>query len=149
MHGELRFPQVTYLQHELSLTTDPYKISIGVADVESGEFHNVVLRKYLFQNVMRKLLLVEPRTPTESFCYVCDGEFRIADDFLLLNLYGEFNIPNSFHLERGTPNHSTTLDSQMLAQHSRVHQALIEGVAANWEARKIGPSEGMDKNAAA
>ncbi|MDB5692664.1 MAG: hypothetical protein JWO81_1727 [Alphaproteobacteria bacterium] len=93
MHGLLAFPNLTYEQHELSLTTDPYKVSVGVIDVETGAFDNVILRKYLFQNVMRRLLLVEPRTPTDSFCYVCDGRFGFEDAHLVMRLYGDFVIP--------------------------------------------------------
>jgi hypothetical protein len=93
MHGSLRFPQRTYLQHELSLTTDPYKISVGIADVATGRFKDVVLRKYLFQNVMRNLLIAEPRTPTDSFCYVCDGKFSVTATGLFFRLYGDFTIP--------------------------------------------------------
>jgi hypothetical protein len=99
MHGTLRFPRVTYFQRELSLTTDPYKVSVGSVDVDSGEFHNAILRKYLFQNIMKKLLLVEPRTPTDSFCYICNGHFRVVGGGLAISLYGDFNIPypNGYH----------------------------------------------------
>jgi hypothetical protein len=93
MHGTLRFPGITYLQRDLSLTTDPYKVSVGSVDVESGIVCNAVLRKYLFQNIMKKLLLVEPRTPTDSFCYVCNGHFGLAGECLVLSMYGDFNIP--------------------------------------------------------
>jgi hypothetical protein len=93
MQGELAFPNLTYDQHELSLTTDPYKVSVGVIDLETGAFENVVLRKYLFQNVMRRLLTVEPRTPTDSFCYICDGRFGTEGGHLSMQLYGDFVIP--------------------------------------------------------
>jgi hypothetical protein len=93
MHGILKFPNKAYAQHDLSLTSDPYKVSVGVADVETGRFHNVVLRKFLFQNVMERLLIVEPRTPTDSFCYICNGQFYFCDDSLALSLYGDFKIP--------------------------------------------------------
>lgn len=93
MHGALQFPRRTYLQHELSLTTDPYKVSVGVADVATGRFEDMILRKYLFQNVMRNLLIAEPRTPTDSFCYVCDGKFSVTEVGLFFQLYGDFTIP--------------------------------------------------------
>jgi hypothetical protein len=105
MYGELRFPAKNFLQRELSLTTDPYKVSIGVVDVATGAFDDMILRTYLFQNVMRNLLLVEPRTPTDSFCYICNGGIRPTRAGLLFRLYGEFTIPYpagyAFPLPRG------------------------------------------------
>jgi len=93
MHGEMHFPLITFEQEELSLTTDPYKVSVGVIDLETGSFENLILRAYLFQNVMRNLLMVEPRTPTDSFCYVCDGKIQATAEGLTLQLYGDFTIP--------------------------------------------------------
>jgi hypothetical protein len=94
MAGEMRFPKSVFQQSELSLNTDPYKVSLGVVDAQSGEAAPFVLRKYLFQNVMRRLILIEPRTPTDSFAYVSIARFiEEPGGHLKLGLYGECYIP--------------------------------------------------------
>jgi len=103
--GTLKFPKHENVQHELSLTTDPYKKSIGIMDAATAKFQNAILRKYLFQNIMRNLVLTEPRTPTDSFCYLCDGGFEPTSNGLVFRLYGDFTIPYpagyGFPLPRG------------------------------------------------
>jgi hypothetical protein len=94
MVGEMSFPNSVFRQSELSLNTDPYKVSLGVVDANTGETAPFVLRKYLFQNVMRRLILVEPRTPTDSFAYVSSAKFsEEPDGHLKLGLFGECYIP--------------------------------------------------------
>jgi hypothetical protein len=94
MAGEMRFPKSVFQQSELSLNTDPYKVSLGVVGLESGESAPFVLRKYLFQNVMRRLILIEPRTPTDSFAYVSNATFtEETGGQLKLELSGECYIP--------------------------------------------------------
>ncbi|HUA74481.1 MAG TPA: hypothetical protein VL988_06960 [Solirubrobacteraceae bacterium] len=93
MRGDLVFPEHTYEQRNLSLNSDPYKLSIGVADVATGAISSCVLRKYLFQDLMLALLQLEPRTPTDSFAYLCTGRFGTERDRLTLDLEGALHIP--------------------------------------------------------
>ncbi len=94
LKGILRFPRVQYLQENLSLCSDPYKPSIGVVNLKTGVCDPLVLRKYLFQNLMGSLLSVEPRTPTDSFAYLCSGQFATTEvGHLVFRLEGELNIP--------------------------------------------------------
>jgi hypothetical protein len=94
MAGQMSFPNSVFQQSELSLNTDPYKVSLGIADANSGESAPFVLRKYLFQNVMRRLILIEPRTPTDSFAYVSTASFsEEPGGHLKLGLSGECYIP--------------------------------------------------------
>jgi hypothetical protein len=67
---------------------------LGVVDAGSGETAPFVLRKYLFQDVMRRLIFIEPRTPTDSFAYVSNATFSEEPGVhLRLRLFGECYIP--------------------------------------------------------
>jgi hypothetical protein len=92
MRGELAFPRQVYDQRNLSLNSDPYKPSVGVLDATTGRFRTL-LRKYLFQDLMMRLLLSEPRTPSDSFAYVAEGAFGAHDGALTLELDGALFIP--------------------------------------------------------
>jgi hypothetical protein len=92
MRGEMSFPNYSYDQRNLSLNSDPYKPSVGVVDVATGRFR-IVLRKYLFQDLMLQLLTTEPRTPSDSFAYLATGEFGAAGGVLTLELDGALFIP--------------------------------------------------------
>lgn len=93
LHGDLSFPRQMYEQRDLSLSSDPYKVSIGVFDVASGEVRCALLRKYLFQDLMLQLMHVEPRTPSDSFAYLTTGRFRDEEEHLALDLAGALFIP--------------------------------------------------------
>lgn len=93
MRGDLAFPAQSYEQRNLSLNSDPYKLSVGVIDVDTGRIRCCVLRKYLFQDLMLALLILEPRTPTDSFAYVCSGSFQAERGELALDLEGALHIP--------------------------------------------------------
>ncbi len=93
LRGDLDFPARGYEQRNLSLNSDPYKPSVGLIDVDSGRIHSCVLRKYLFQDLMLALLLLEPRTPTDSFAYLCSGGVAVEGDELSLDLEGALHIP--------------------------------------------------------
>ncbi|MEK6304396.1 MAG: NmrA family NAD(P)-binding protein [Acidobacteriota bacterium] len=95
LQGKMTFPKVSYLQRNLSLTTDPYKVSLGVLDVDTGcTTASVVLRKYLFQDLMMSLLMIEPRTPTDSFAYVGEAKiFNTEEGHLAFRLTGRLDIP--------------------------------------------------------
>jgi len=94
MCGEMQFPKATFFQRDLSLSTDPYKVSIGVVDLSNATSAPFVIRKYLFQNVMKSLLMIEPRTPTDSFAYLSVAEFVETEaGHIGLRLRGENFIP--------------------------------------------------------
>jgi hypothetical protein len=93
LSGELAFPKYVYQQGNLSLNSDPYKPSVGVVDVTTGEIECAALRKYLFQDLMGLLLRTEPRTPSDSFAYLSGGAFAENGGTLMLNLHGSLFIP--------------------------------------------------------
>ena len=95
MRGHLDFPSYRYLQSNLSLNSDPQKISVGVINLEEAEYrHELVLRKFLFLNLMEKLIAAEPRTPTDSFAYLTTASFsQTQDNYLVYNASGKVHIP--------------------------------------------------------
>lgn len=93
LRGEMAFPKQVYEQRNLSLNSDPYKLSIGIIDVTTGRICNMILRKFLFQDLMMSLLLNEPRTPTDSFSYVGAGALELEAGRLLLDLQASLIIP--------------------------------------------------------
>ena len=107
MRGELAFPKHSYDQRNLSLNSDPYKPSVGVVDVATGRF-TLVLRKYLFQNLMLQLLMSEPRTPSDSFAYLAGGSFGAANGLLTLTLDGALFIPYPTGYRFPLPDGATT-----------------------------------------
>jgi hypothetical protein len=109
IRGYMAFPRARYQQRELSLNTDPYKPSVGVLDIASGVSAPIVLREYLFQSVMKSLLMVEPRTPTDSFAYTCEAAFALTrEDRLRFSLHGELFIPYPAGYRFPLPNGATT-----------------------------------------
>jgi hypothetical protein len=93
LRGDFAFAKQLYRQRNLSLNTDPYKVSIGVVEVETGEIRRAVLRKFLFQDLMLALLQTEPRTPTDSFAYSATGAFQLHGGQIALDLAGALTIP--------------------------------------------------------
>jgi len=93
LRGDLAFPKQLYHQRNLSLNTDPYKVSVGIVEIATGEIRGAVLRKFLFQDLMLTLLHIEPRTPTDSFAYIATGAFRLESGRLSLDLAGALTIP--------------------------------------------------------
>lgn len=67
---ELRFPLRTYSLNDLAILDDPFDISVGLADLNSGLFINQLLhRGFIHQDLIFALLRVEPRTPKDSFYF--------------------------------------------------------------------------------
>jgi hypothetical protein len=93
LSGDLAFPKQLYRQRNLSLNTDPYKVSIGIVEIDTGKIRSAVLRKFLFQDLMLALLHIEPRTPSDSFAYSAEGAFQLVDGHISLDLDGALVIP--------------------------------------------------------
>src|SRR5205085_2378916 len=54
----------------------------------------IVLREYLYQDLMRSLLALEPRIPSDSFAYVGTARFFLSPDgHVCLRLHASFEIP--------------------------------------------------------
>lgn len=95
MQGYLEFPKIKYLQSNLSFSSDPQKLSLGVINLATPLLeHELVLRSFLFLSVYEKLIAVEPRTPTDSFAYLTRTWFRqTLSGHLLLEAAGHVHIP--------------------------------------------------------
>lgn len=66
----LRFPLRTYALDTVLFFDDPFDLSIGAVDVNTGQFIGGLLhRGFLAQDVFFALLRVEPRTPRSSFLF--------------------------------------------------------------------------------
>lgn len=66
----LRFPQRNYSLDDLAILSDPFDLSVGAIDLETGEFVNDLLhRGFINQDLIFALLRVEPRTPKDSFYF--------------------------------------------------------------------------------
>jgi cold shock CspA family protein len=126
MRGDLAFPKDAYEQRNLSLNSDPYKLSIGVVDVASGNVSGAVLRKFLFQDLMMQLLLTEPRTPTDSFSYLTSGRFELRDGKLALDLDGALFIPYPSGYRFPLPDGGTTVAEEGSHLVPFVHLTAVE-----------------------
>jgi hypothetical protein len=66
----LRFPMRTYPLDDLSIIDDPFDISVGAIDLQTGRCLNDLLhRAFISQDLIFALLRVEPRTPKDSFFF--------------------------------------------------------------------------------
>ncbi len=64
----LRFPLRTYFLETVSFFDDPFDLSVGAVDVNTGRFIGDLLhRGFLAQDVFFALVRIEPRTPRSSF----------------------------------------------------------------------------------
>jgi hypothetical protein len=68
-HDErLKYPNVHYDMHGVRWADDPFELSIGSVDVRTGRVvGNLLFRGFIVQNVIQRLLVVEPRTPKTSW----------------------------------------------------------------------------------
>lgn len=74
----LRFPLRTYDLDTVLFFDDPFDLSIGAVDVNTGQFIGGLLhRGFLAQDVFFALLRVEPRTPRSSFLFA--GQASLAE----------------------------------------------------------------------
>jgi hypothetical protein len=66
----LRFPFRTYFLETVSFLDDPFDLSVGAIDVNTGQFIGGLLhRGFLAQDVFFALVRIEPRTPRSSFLF--------------------------------------------------------------------------------
>jgi hypothetical protein len=91
----LRFPLQTYSLNDLAVIDDPFDISVGALDLQTGKLlHPLLHRGFINQNVLFALLRVEPRTPTNSFFYKGPGRLRAGScGELVFEYFGEVHIP--------------------------------------------------------
>jgi len=77
-HNEfLRFPRQTYNLNTVFSLDDPFDLSVGAVDLNSGELINQVLQRGLIsQNLFFALVRVETRTPHESFYFRGPAKFE-------------------------------------------------------------------------
>jgi hypothetical protein len=59
---------VHYLMHTVRWEDDPFEVSIGSVDVRTGRvLGNLLYRGFIVQNIIQKLIELEPRTPKSSW----------------------------------------------------------------------------------
>jgi len=77
-HNEwLRFGKVTYQISDVSMVGDPLDVPLTAVNLKTGKFVGDLLhRGIISQRVIRKLLEIEPRTPTETFTFRGPGCFE-------------------------------------------------------------------------
>lgn len=122
--------------------TSRYRISVGYPFVPYAPLRNVfgfgpgkfgaAIKLYTFEIGYDDVLSVEMLFAAAPRCEKVLDFGRMMPD----PIYGGARLVErlSFGKWSATPFHDW-LDGQMLAQHCRVHQALIEGVAVNWRTR--------------
>jgi hypothetical protein len=72
--ANLRFPLRTYSLNDLSVIDDPFDLSVGAIDLNTGQLIFPLLhRGFINQDLIFALLRVEPRTPTSSFFFSGPG----------------------------------------------------------------------------
>ena len=75
----LRFPLRTYSLDDLAIIDDPFDISMGLVDLNTGRLINQLLhRGFIHQDLIFALLRVEPRTPKDSFYFRGPARFEKA-----------------------------------------------------------------------
>jgi len=91
----LRFPLLTYSLNDLAVIDDPFDISVGALDLQTGKLlHPLLHRGFINQVVLFALLRVEPRTPTSSFFFKGPGQLRAGSrGELVFEFFGEVHIP--------------------------------------------------------
>jgi hypothetical protein len=66
----LRFPLRTYPLDDLAIIDDPFEVSIGAIDLDTGKFvTDLMHRAFISQDLIFALMRVEPRTPKDSFFF--------------------------------------------------------------------------------
>jgi len=91
----LRFPLQTYSLNDLAIFDDPFDISVGALDLQTGRLlHPLLHRAFINQVVLFALLRVEPRTPKSSFFFKGPGQLRAGSrGELVFDFFGEVHIP--------------------------------------------------------
>ncbi len=81
-HDEwLRFGKMTYQMSDVSMVGDPLDVPLVAVNLKTGKFVGDLLhRGIISQRVIRRLLEVEPRTPTETFTFRGPGGIEEGSD---------------------------------------------------------------------
>jgi hypothetical protein len=79
--GLLRFPKITYHMSDVSMVGDPLDVPLAAVNVKTGRFVGGMLhRGIISQRIIRTLLVIEPRTPTETFTFRGPGSIEEGTD---------------------------------------------------------------------
>jgi len=69
-YENLRFPLQTYPLNDLAILDDPFDLSVGALDLQTGKLiHPLLHRAFINQDLLFALLRVEPRTPKKLFLF--------------------------------------------------------------------------------
>lgn len=94
MKGEVDFPRQSLSQRDLGLLFDSQKLTVGKLNRRDNlSVGQVVLRAYFYLDLLKAVMSVEPRTPTDSFAFVSDVEFTEEEAGARLTLCGKSHIP--------------------------------------------------------
>ncbi|GAB4033735.1 hypothetical protein [Spirosoma gilvum] len=95
LNGILDFTSIKHIQRNLSIQGDAQKLSIGTVHLGRNQGnHSLIIRGYFFLDVLARLMVLEPRTPTDSFAFVSRAVFQMtADGNLIYTTKGEVHIP--------------------------------------------------------
>jgi hypothetical protein len=91
----LRFPLRTYSLNDLSIIDDPFDISVGAVNLQTGRLLNALLhRGFINQDLFFALIRVEPRTPKDSFFFRGPAWFdKGRDGQPIFRFKGEVFVP--------------------------------------------------------
>jgi hypothetical protein len=105
----MRFPLRTYSLDDLAILDDPFDISMGAVDLQTGRFLNELLhRGFINQDLIFALLRIEPRTPKDSFFFRGPAALeRDSNGRLSFRFKGEVHIPYPEGFLFPTPNLTT------------------------------------------
>jgi hypothetical protein len=95
-HDEtLRFPQRSYDITKVCFADDPFEFSIGSIDITTGRLLGPLLfRGFIVQEMLMKLIELEPRTPKSSFFFRGPANFeRDASGQTVFNFNGIVRVP--------------------------------------------------------
>ncbi|HET9284024.1 MAG TPA: antibiotic biosynthesis monooxygenase [Candidatus Angelobacter sp.] len=91
----LRFPFRTYSLNDLAVIDDPFDLSVGALDLNTGEsLHPLLHRGFINQDLLFALLRVEPRTPQNSFYFRGPAQLKKgAASGQVFSSFGQVHIP--------------------------------------------------------
>jgi hypothetical protein len=95
-HDEaLRFPGKTYHLKRVCFADDPFEFSLGSIDLATGRLLGPLLyRGFIIQQMLLKLLELEPRTPKSSWYFRGPANFvRDASGQTIFNFTGTVRVP--------------------------------------------------------
>ncbi len=95
-HDEtLQFPQCAYNITKVCFVDDPFEFSIGSIDLTTGRLLGPLLfRGFIVQEMLMRLMVLEPRTPKSSFFFRGPAAFeRDASGQTVFNFNGIVRVP--------------------------------------------------------